>query len=70
MIKVTNQIGKELRLSRFLNPDSKRTVMVAYAHGILMGPMKGMETNEAVSYTHLFSSTIVSMSLLMLSASE
>ena len=48
MIKVTNQIGKELRLSRFLNPDSKRTVMVAYAHGILMGPMKGMETNEEI----------------------
>lgn len=44
MIKVTNQIGKEIRLSRFLNPQSHRTVMVAYAHGILMGPNPGMNT--------------------------
>lgn len=48
MIKVTNQIGKELRLSRFLNQDSGRVVMVAYAHGILFGPNKGMRTNDEI----------------------
>ncbi|MDR1505763.1 MAG: hypothetical protein LBI67_01535 [Treponema sp.] len=48
MIKVTNQIGKELRMSRLLNPVSKRTIIVAYAHGVLLGPMKGMETNEEI----------------------
>ncbi|MGX7417407.1 class I fructose-bisphosphate aldolase [Carnobacterium gallinarum] len=48
MVKVTNQVGKELRISRFLNPKSQRTVMVAYAHGILLGPIKGMETNEEI----------------------
>lgn len=48
MIKVTNQVGKELRISRFLNPVSKRAIMVAYAHGILLGPIKGMETNAEI----------------------
>ncbi len=48
MIKMTNQIGKELRLSRFLDPASHRTVMVAYAHGILMGPNPGMFTMEEI----------------------
>lgn len=48
VIKCTNQIGKELRLSRFLNPKSKRCVMVAYAHGILIGPNPGMATKEEI----------------------
>lgn len=45
---MTNQIGKEIRLSRFLNPRSHRCVMVAYAHGILMGPIKGLGTKEEI----------------------
>ncbi|MFD1901480.1 class I fructose-bisphosphate aldolase [Enterococcus termitis] len=49
MVKVTNQVGKELRISRFLNSESKRTVMVAYAHGVLLGPIKGMETNAEIN---------------------
>ncbi|MFK4566331.1 class I fructose-bisphosphate aldolase [Enterococcus sp. UD-01] len=48
VVKNTNQVGKELRISRFLNPESQRCVMVAYAHGILLGPIKGMTTNEEI----------------------
>jgi DhnA family fructose-bisphosphate aldolase class Ia len=48
VIKATNQIGKELRMSRLLNPVSKRTIIVAYAHGILMGPVKGLKTDEEI----------------------
>lgn len=44
VVKCTNQIGKELRISRFLNSESNRCVMVAYAHGILIGPNLGMAT--------------------------
>ena len=48
VVKNTSQIGKELRISRFLNPKSQRCVMVAYAHGVLLGPIPGMTTNDEI----------------------
>ncbi|MCX8130920.1 MAG: 2-amino-3,7-dideoxy-D-threo-hept-6-ulosonate synthase [Clostridia bacterium] len=35
--------GKTLRLSRLINPDSKRTCIVPMDHGITLGPVDGIE---------------------------
>ena len=39
-------IGKAIRMGRMLRPATGRGVMVAYAHGPLMGPIPGMATVE------------------------
>lgn len=49
IIKNTNQIGKEIRLSRLLDERSQRALVVAYAHGIMSGPLPGMSTNEEIA---------------------
>ena len=35
-------IGKRLRMSRIVHSTSARTILVAYAHGVLLGPLAGM----------------------------
>jgi len=39
-------LGKRLRLSRIVRPDSGRSLIVAYAHGVLMGPLPGMVNRD------------------------
>lgn len=38
--------GKEIRLARILRPANKRSVTVAFSHGVLLGPQKGLLTFE------------------------
>ena len=35
-------LGKQLRLSRIINPDDGRAVVVAADHGLMLGPIKGV----------------------------
>src|ERR1035441_10846425 len=37
-------LGKQLRMSRIVRSDTQRSLIVAYAHGVLMGPLPGMAT--------------------------
>lgn len=39
-------VGKRLRMSRIIRPESGKSLIVAYAHAVLMGPMPGMETQH------------------------
>lgn len=39
-----SRTGKRIRLGRLRNPESGRYLIVAYSHGVLMGPAAGMET--------------------------
>ncbi|MEW6618633.1 MAG: 2-amino-3,7-dideoxy-D-threo-hept-6-ulosonate synthase [bacterium] len=42
-------IGKNIRLERIINRDSKRTVIIPMDHGVTMGPIPGLENmREAV----------------------
>ena len=36
-------IGKQIRLERIMNRNSKKTVIVPMDHGITMGPIPGLE---------------------------
>ncbi|HTP01531.1 MAG TPA: hypothetical protein VMJ64_09165 [Anaerolineales bacterium] len=38
--------GKKIRMGRLFDPVSKRCLIVAYSHGILLGPQPGMRTLE------------------------
>ena len=37
-------LGKEIRMGRLFDPTRKRAVVIAYAHGALMGPVPGIVT--------------------------
>lgn len=39
-----SRTGKSIRLGRLRHPRSERYLIVAYSHGVLMGPVGGMET--------------------------
>jgi class I fructose-bisphosphate aldolase len=39
-----SRTGKEIRLGRILRPEDKRSVSVAFSHGVLLGPKKGFLT--------------------------
>ena len=39
-----SRTGKEIRLGRILRPTTKRSVTVAFSHGVLLGPQKGFLT--------------------------
>jgi DhnA family fructose-bisphosphate aldolase class Ia len=41
-------IGKQLRLSRVLDPASDSALIIAYSHGILFGPSEGLNSTEEV----------------------
>ena len=43
------RVGKEIRLGRILRPDTKRSVTVAFSHGVLLGPGKGYLTYEQMA---------------------
>jgi len=43
------RIGKEIRLGRILRPESKRSVTVAFSHGVLLGPGKGYFTYDQMA---------------------
>ena len=38
--------GKKIRLGRLFNQESHRTLIVAYSHGVLLGPQPGMRSLE------------------------
>ena len=38
--------GKAIRLGRILRPSDKRSVTVAFSHGVLLGPCKGFQTYQ------------------------
>lgn len=42
--------GKKIRLGRLFRPSSGRAIVVAYSHGLLMGPMEGMITLEEMRW--------------------
>jgi fructose-bisphosphate aldolase, class I len=39
-----SRTGKKIRMGRLFNQESGRTMIVAYSHGILMGPRPGMKS--------------------------
>jgi DhnA family fructose-bisphosphate aldolase class Ia len=41
---VDSRTGKKIRLGRFFNAQSNKALMVAYSHGVIMGPLPGMRT--------------------------
>ena len=41
-----SRTGKKIRMGRLFNQRSGRSLIVAYSHGILMGPRPGMKTLE------------------------
>src|SRR5215213_9765627 len=41
-----SRTGKKIRMGRLFNQRSGRSLIVAYSHGILMGPRPGMKTME------------------------
>lgn len=48
--------GKKVRMGRIFNQDSGRTLIVAYSHGVIMGPLDGMRTlDEMQSITKAIS---------------
>lgn len=46
-----SRTGKKIRLGRLFNARSGRTVIVAYSHGLLMGPMPGLRTRTEMLNT-------------------
>ncbi len=41
-----SRTGKRIRMGRLFNQQSRRGLIVAYSHGILMGPRPGMKSLE------------------------
>jgi class I fructose-bisphosphate aldolase len=41
-----SRTGKRIRMGRLFNQESRRALIVAYSHGILMGPRAGMKSLE------------------------
>jgi DhnA family fructose-bisphosphate aldolase class Ia len=39
-----SRTGKKIRLARFFNSQSHKALLVAYSHGVIMGPLPGMRT--------------------------
>jgi class I fructose-bisphosphate aldolase len=39
-----SRTGKKIRMGRLFNQESRRALIVAYSHGVLMGPRPGMRT--------------------------
>ena len=37
-----SRTGKKIRMARFFNQESGNTLLVAYSHGVIMGPLPGM----------------------------
>lgn len=47
--------GKKIRMSRLIDPKYGRGVIIPYAHGLLQGPIPGLENiNEINSYMEIF----------------
>ncbi len=44
--EINDMLGKDIRMARVLDPIKKRAVVIAYAHGALMGPTPGIVTLE------------------------
>jgi DhnA family fructose-bisphosphate aldolase class Ia len=50
---VDTRTGKKIRLGRLINPVSNRGIIIAYSHGVLLGPQPGMLTvNEMRQTAH------------------
>jgi DhnA family fructose-bisphosphate aldolase class Ia len=45
--------GKKIRLGRLFNQESRRTLIVAYSHGVLLGPQAGMGSLEEMKRVSL-----------------
>src|SRR5574342_708068 len=43
--------GKKIRMGRLFNSRSGRTLIVAYSHGLLMGPQPGLRTRDELLTT-------------------
>lgn len=39
-----SRTGKKIRMARFFNAQSNNALLVAYSHGVIMGPLPGMRT--------------------------
>ena len=48
-----SRTGKKIRVGRLFREDSGRTLIVAYSHGVFMGPQPGMRTLEEIRRTAL-----------------
>jgi class I fructose-bisphosphate aldolase len=46
-----SRTGKRIRMGRLFNQDSGRTLIVAYSHGVLMGPGPGIATLDEMKRT-------------------
>ncbi len=42
-VAATIDVGKQVRYSRIVNPETGKTVMIPLDHGVILGPMKGIE---------------------------
>ena len=41
-----SRTGKQIRMGRLMRQPSGRTIIVAYSHGLLLGPQPGLRTLE------------------------
>lgn len=48
-----SRTGKKIRLGRLFDPKSHRTLIVAYSHGVLLGPRPGMTSLEEMKQMSL-----------------
>ncbi len=46
-----SRTGKKIRLGRLFNPSSHRTLIVAYSHGLILGPGPGLGTLDEIRRT-------------------
>lgn len=51
-----SRTGKKIRMGRIFNENSKKSLIVAYSHGVIMGPLSGMRTlDEMTRVAHAIS---------------
>jgi DhnA family fructose-bisphosphate aldolase class Ia len=48
---VDARTGKKIRLGRLIHPESGRGIIIAYSHGVLVGPLPGMESVSEMKRT-------------------
>ena len=53
-----SRTGKKIRLGRIFNEQSGNTLVVAYSHGVIMGPLSGMRSLEEMKRVTLAMSDV------------
>ncbi len=65
-----SRTGKSIRMGRVFNPHSHRSIIVAYSHGVLLGPRPGMwslaEMHKTVHAVHQAEAVLISPGMVRL----